>query len=155
MKTWLCSGRAICQPIGHRITRTNCEQQRLWLWRSPMPSIRFWKMTTSIRNDLEDWKMEETDGRRIVFYKGKNYIPKTWNCDGTLYECSTIMNSLDTPEKLETYNAVSALYWWPGIRSFVKNYVKGCGTANGSNRPEPLTPLIYSSGRGWMHSTLR
>jgi hypothetical protein len=31
---------------------------------------------TSIWNDLEDWKMEETDGRRIIFYKGRNYIPK-------------------------------------------------------------------------------
>ena len=30
----------------------------------------------TLRNDLEDWKMEEKDGRRILFYKGKNYIPQ-------------------------------------------------------------------------------
>ena len=26
----------------------------------------------------------------------------------------------------EMYNGVMAHYWWPGIRTFVKNYVKGC-----------------------------
>ena len=32
------------------------------------------------------------------------------------------------PGKLETYNLVRQQYWWPGLRIFVKNYVKGCGT---------------------------
>ena len=27
---------------------------------------------TSLKNDLEDWKIEEVDGKRIIFYKGKN-----------------------------------------------------------------------------------
>jgi hypothetical protein len=27
---------------------------------------------------------------------------------------------------LETYNALRTHYWWPGMRTFVKNYVKGC-----------------------------
>src|SRR5271168_40444 len=31
------------------------------------------------------------------------------------------------PGELETYTAVAQQYWWPGIRTFVKNYVKGCG----------------------------
>ena len=31
------------------------------------------------------------------------------------------------PGKLETYNSVQQQYWWPGLRMFVKNYVKGCG----------------------------
>ena len=30
----------------------------------------------SLKNDLEDWKIEEVDGRKIIFYKGKNYILK-------------------------------------------------------------------------------
>jgi hypothetical protein len=32
------------------------------------------------------------------------------------------------PGELGTYNAVRQHYWWPGLRTFVKNYVKGCGT---------------------------
>ena len=31
---------------------------------------------TNLKNDLEDWKIEEVDGRKTIFYKGKNYIPK-------------------------------------------------------------------------------
>ena len=31
------------------------------------------------------------------------------------------------PGKLETYNSIRHHYWWPGLRTFVKNYVKGCG----------------------------
>ena len=31
------------------------------------------------------------------------------------------------PGKLEMYNSVAEYYWWPGLQSFVKNYVKGCG----------------------------
>ncbi len=30
------------------------------------------------------------------------------------------------PGELETYNALRAHYWWPGMCTFVKNYVKGC-----------------------------
>ena len=31
---------------------------------------------TSLKNDLEDWKIEEVEGRKTIFYKRKNYIPK-------------------------------------------------------------------------------
>jgi Integrase zinc binding domain len=32
------------------------------------------------------------------------------------------------PGELETYNRIRQNYWWPGLRTFVKNYVQGCGT---------------------------
>ena len=32
------------------------------------------------------------------------------------------------PGKIGMYNAVQQHYWWPGLRTFVKNYVSGCGT---------------------------
>ena len=31
---------------------------------------------TSLKNDLNDWKIEEVDRKKMIFYKGKNYIPK-------------------------------------------------------------------------------
>ena len=34
---------------------------------------------SGIRNNLEDWKIEEKDGKKILFYKGKNYVPKDQN----------------------------------------------------------------------------
>ena len=30
------------------------------------------------------------------------------------------------PGELETYNVVKEQYWWPGLRTFVKTYVKEC-----------------------------
>ena len=30
----------------------------------------------NLKDNLEDWKIEEVDGRKTIFYKGKNYIPK-------------------------------------------------------------------------------
>jgi hypothetical protein len=31
---------------------------------------------TSLKNDLQDWKIEEIDGQKMIFFKGKNYILK-------------------------------------------------------------------------------
>jgi hypothetical protein len=31
---------------------------------------------TSLKYDLQDWKIEEIDGRKTIFFKEKNYIPK-------------------------------------------------------------------------------
>ena len=31
---------------------------------------------TTIRNDLDDWTVEKFDGKNILFFKGKNYIPQ-------------------------------------------------------------------------------
>ena len=31
------------------------------------------------------------------------------------------------PGELETFNSIRQHYWWPGSRTFIKNYVKGCG----------------------------
>lgn len=83
---------------------------------------------TNIRNGLEDWKMEEIDGKKVIFYKGRNYIPKDAQLRRNIVQLFHDHETAGHPGELETYNAVSALYWWPGIRSFVKNYVKGCGT---------------------------
>ena len=33
----------------------------------------------------------------------------------------------DHPGELETYNSVKQHYWWPGMQTFIKNYVQGCG----------------------------
>ena len=30
---------------------------------------------TSLQHDLSNWKIEDIDGRKAIFYKGMNYIP--------------------------------------------------------------------------------
>ena len=51
---------------------------------------------TSLKNDLEDWKIEKVDGRKTIFYKGKNYIPKTKNYNKMWSKCTTITKQQDT-----------------------------------------------------------
>ena len=33
---------------------------------------------THLRRDLEDWTTEEFEGKNILFFQGKNYIPKDY-----------------------------------------------------------------------------
>ena len=44
--------------------------------------------------------------------------------------------------ELETYNSIRQHYWWPGLRTYVKNYVQGCGICQQfkiDHRPAKLT----------------
>ena len=34
------------------------------------------KGLTNLEKDLSDWQIEEVEGKTMLFYKGKNYIPK-------------------------------------------------------------------------------
>jgi Integrase zinc binding domain len=82
---------------------------------------------TSLRNDLGDWKIEEIDGRRTIFFKGKNYIPKDLELRRDIVKMYHNHEMAGHPGELETYNGIRQNYWWPGLRTFVKNYIQGCG----------------------------
>jgi Integrase zinc binding domain len=83
---------------------------------------------TSLKNDLQDWKIEEIDGRKTIFFKGKNYIPKDLELRRDIVKMYHEHETAGHPGELETYNGIRQNYWWPGLRMFVKNYVQGCGT---------------------------
>ena len=36
------------------------------------------KGPTNLQRDLEDWTTQEFEGKNILFYQGKNYIPKDY-----------------------------------------------------------------------------
>jgi RNase H-like domain found in reverse transcriptase/Integrase zinc binding domain len=82
---------------------------------------------TSIQNNLEDWKIEEVDDQKTIFYKGKQYVPKDQELQRDILKLFHDHKTAGHPGKLEMYNAVEQHYWWPGLRIFVKNHVKGCG----------------------------
>ena len=82
---------------------------------------------TALRHDLSDWTTEDFNGKRILFYKGKNYIPKDLSLRRDLVKTFHDHETAGHPGELETYNAVRQHYWWPGLRSFVKTYMQGCG----------------------------
>ena len=83
---------------------------------------------TSLKNNLEDWKIEEVDGKKMIFYKGKSYIPKDQELRQDMVKMYHDHETAGHPGELETYNSIQQQYWWPGLRMFVKNYVQGCGT---------------------------
>jgi hypothetical protein len=82
---------------------------------------------TSLKNDLQDWKIEEIDGQKTIFFKGKNYIPKDLELRRDIVKMYHNHKTGGHPGELETYNGIRQNYWWPRLRTFVKNYVQGCG----------------------------
>src|ERR1700710_3257465 len=80
------------------------------------------------KRDLEDWTLEQEDDRSLLFYKGKNYIPQNTDLRRSIVARYHDAMTAGHPGEIETFNAVHEHYWWPGLRPFVKNYVKGCAT---------------------------
>ena len=76
---------------------------------------------TTMTMGLNDWTIETQNGWNIQFYKEKNYFPKIWIYNKNFYDHETAGHL----GEIGTYNAV----WqqWPGLHTFVKNYVQGCG----------------------------
>jgi Integrase zinc binding domain/Integrase core domain len=81
---------------------------------------------TSIQNNLEDWKIEEVDNQKTIFYKGKQYVPKDQELQRYILKLFHDHETAGHLGELETYNSVKQHYWWPGMQILVKNYVKGC-----------------------------
>jgi Integrase zinc binding domain len=83
--------------------------------------------STSLKNDLQDWKIEEMDRQKMIFFKGKNYILKDLELRQDIVKMYHNHKTAGHPVELETYNGIRRNYWWPGLRTFIKNYVQGCG----------------------------
>jgi hypothetical protein len=62
---------------------------------------------TSLKNDLQDWKIEEIDGRKTIFFKGKNYIPKDLELRRDIVKMYHDYETAGHPGELETYNGIS------------------------------------------------
>jgi Integrase zinc binding domain len=70
---------------------------------------------TSLKNDLQDWKIEEIDRRKMIFFKGKNYIPKDLELRRDIVKMYHDYKMAGYPGELETYNGIRQNYWWPGL----------------------------------------
>ena len=79
------------------------------------------------RSDLQDWSIENQDDIQLLFYKGKNYIPQDLELRREIVKRYHDDLTAGHPGEMETFNAVNEHYWWPGMRTFVKTYIKGCG----------------------------
>ena len=75
----------------------------------------------------DDWKLELLDGKNTLFYKGRNYVPDDLDLQRDIVKMLHDHEMAGHPGEAETLVSVERLYWWPGLRTFVRNYVKGCG----------------------------
>src|ERR1700734_2749784 len=82
---------------------------------------------TILKNDLSDWTTENFNGSNVLFYKGKNYIPMNLKLRQDIVKLHQDHEMAGHPGELEMFNSMAKNFWWPGMRTFVKNYVKGCG----------------------------
>ena len=65
---------------------------------------------TTLWHDLEDWKLKAVDDKKILFYKGKNYIPKNGNLQQDLVRNYHDLEMAGHPGELETYNLIKEHY---------------------------------------------
>ena len=70
---------------------------------------------TNPLNDITDWKIEEIDGQKTIFLKGKNYIPKDQDLQCDIVKMFYDHETAGHPGELETYNLVKVHYWWLGF----------------------------------------
>ena len=66
---------------------------------------------TNLRNDLGDWKIKEVDGKKMIFYKGKNYISKDQELQWDVVKMYHDHKTAGHPGELETYNSIQQHYW--------------------------------------------
>ena len=73
-----------------------------------------------------DWKLETIEGKSTLFYKGRNYIPNNLNLWRDILQMMHDHETVGHPGEAKTLVSVEQHYWWPGLCTFVWNYVKGC-----------------------------
>ena len=117
------------EPVFIGLLRSSPGPVSVFCWSQDQTSKHYLEEApTEMTTGLEDWKLETTEGRNILFYKGKNYIPKYIELRRDIVKTFHDHETAGHPGEIGTYNAVWQHYWWPGLRTFVKNYVQGCET---------------------------
>jgi hypothetical protein len=95
----------------------------------------------SLAKGLKEWNIQ--DG--IILYRGKVYMPKNQALRREIVKEHHDSRLGGHSGRYKTMELVQQNYWWPGMTTFIKNYVDGCTICQESkirNHPgkEPLHP---------------
>lgn len=98
------------------------------------------KGTPPIKLLLSDWRTEEG----LIFFKDKCYVPDDAELRRSIVQRHHDSLAMRHPGHLRTIELVQRDYWWPGMYTFVKNYVDGCTACqqNKINRHPTTPPLM-------------
>jgi transposase InsO family protein len=92
----------------------------------------------SMSKGLEDWNLE--DG--IILYRGHTYIPKNQDLQQDIVRSYHEHIATGHPGRWKTYELVSRDFWWPGMSTFVRDFVDSCATCQSTKpRPKSQVPL--------------
>ena len=61
---------------------------------------------TTLWHNLEDWKLETVDEKKVLFYKGRNYILKDGGLWQDLLKSYYDLETAGHPGELEAYNSI-------------------------------------------------
>jgi hypothetical protein len=93
-----------------------------------------------IKSALSDWKIEEG----ILFFMNRCYVPKDEELRRNIVKRYHEGISTGHPGQYATLEIIRREYWWPGMYSFVKQYVKGCATCQQMKiNTHPTTPPLH------------
>ena len=67
---------------------------------------------TLMTTGLKDWTIDKTNNRNILFYKGKNYIPRDIALRRDIVHSFHDHKTAGHPGEIGTYNAIHQHYWW-------------------------------------------
>ena len=76
---------------------------------------------------IGNWKLEMVNGLNTLFYRDRNYVPDDLTLRQDIVRMLHDHKMAGHPGEAETLVTVEQHYWWPGLCTFVCNYVKGCG----------------------------
>ena len=83
--------------------------------------------TTKPKEELMKWTADEQGDKPLLFYQGRQYIGTSQELRRKIISKFHDHSAAGHPGELETYNQIKEHFYWPGLRTFVRNYVKGCG----------------------------
>src|ERR1700681_1447061 len=94
---------------------------------------------------IEKWSANtDSDGLKYLFYNNRLYVP-----DDESLRRQIVSEHHDTmasghPGILATTRSVRLHYWWPGMATFIRNYVNGCATCQQFKvNTRPTKPILY------------
>jgi hypothetical protein len=86
---------------------------------------------------LQEWNLE--DG--LILYKGLVYVPNNENLKRKVVQ-QYHDELMGHPGEWKTIELITRDFWWPGITTFVKVYIKGCTTCQTTKiKPPVKVPL--------------
>jgi hypothetical protein len=76
----------------------------------------------SLSKGLQEWNFEDN----LIIFRGKIYVPKDESIRTEVVQSCHDPVIMGHPGQFKTLEMVQRNFWWPGMSSFVKDFVDGC-----------------------------